>query len=225
MDRKEISFSIGKRLRELRKEHGLSHADLAKRLSEKYDVSISRDSLMAYEISDENHSKAKNLPNLGMRVEYLYVLADFYGVSMDYLLGITDVKSRDCTVKEVCEYTGLFEENVKWLHELPDTVRGASYKILEALNILMLHQEPFEAALIFASNAINASLLCIEEFETEELTGTDYLNAEKIIFAANKIPIDAEDASLLYEQMACNMFGKVIRALCEAVKPQEGDQS
>lgn len=92
MDRKNISFTFGTRLKELRQEHGLSHVQLSNQLKNKYGISVSRDSLMAYEVADDARSKADKLPNLGMRVEYLYCLADFYGVSLDYLVGNTDYR-------------------------------------------------------------------------------------------------------------------------------------
>ena len=39
-------------------------------------------------------------------------IADAYGVSTDYLLGRTSVKSTDIDLKSVCEYTGLTENSV-----------------------------------------------------------------------------------------------------------------
>lgn len=118
MDRQRISFVLGERLKELREERGLTHAGLIKQLSEKYGVSVSRDSIMAYEISDESRAKADKLPNLGMRVEYLYCLADFYGVSLDYLLGKTAVKTADCSIQVMAEYTGLSEMALNKLNDL-----------------------------------------------------------------------------------------------------------
>lgn len=90
MDKKQTSFTLGTRLKELRQKQCLSHVQLSNQLKEKYGISVSRDSLMAYEVADDSRSKAEKLPNLGMRVEYLYCLADFYGVSLDYLVGNTD---------------------------------------------------------------------------------------------------------------------------------------
>lgn len=87
MDKKKISFTLGARLKELRQERGLSHVQLSRQLKDRYGISVSRDSLMAYEVADDTRSKSDKLPNLGMRVEYLYCLADFYEVSLDYLVG------------------------------------------------------------------------------------------------------------------------------------------
>lgn len=102
MDKKNISFTFGTRLKELRQECGLSHVQLRDQLKDRYGISVSRDSLMAYEVADDTRSKAEKLPNLGMRVEYLYCLADFYGVSLDYLVGNSDyydIKHSDLTIE------------------------------------------------------------------------------------------------------------------------------
>lgn len=102
------SFVMAERLRLLRESHKLSLEKLSKTLSEKYGLKISSDSLMNYEFSKGGHNKTYK--NLGMRVEYLYCLADFYGVSTDYILGISDVKSPDPSLQAVVEYTGIPED-------------------------------------------------------------------------------------------------------------------
>lgn len=92
---KSNSLLMAKRLKELREEKKLSHVSLSKALKERYDIDISRDSLMSYEVSDPHHTKAYK--NEGMRVEYLRCLADFYCVSADYLLGFTNDQNREAS--------------------------------------------------------------------------------------------------------------------------------
>lgn len=105
------SFVMADRLRSLRESKKLSHEKLSKSIFEKYGIKISSDSLMNYEVSREEHSK--KYKNLGMRVEYLYCLADFYGVSTDWILGISDVQSPDAELQAVVEYTGIPEDAIK----------------------------------------------------------------------------------------------------------------
>lgn len=50
----------------------------------------------------------------------IVLLADYFDVSTDYLLGRTDVLSTDTTVRSICEYTGLNECSVYTLTELKD---------------------------------------------------------------------------------------------------------
>lgn len=52
------------------------------------------------------------------KVGNLIKIADYYNISVDYLFGITDTKTRNTDVQAVVEYTGLSEDSVKRLHEL-----------------------------------------------------------------------------------------------------------
>ena len=85
----EISL-VAKRLKELRTERGLSHQALIEALSDKYGedgFSISKDSLINYE------KTSGKIHCVRMSAETLWYLADFYGVSTDWLLGKSDFKS------------------------------------------------------------------------------------------------------------------------------------
>lgn len=55
---------------------------------------------------------AKALPD----IDQLEKIANYYKVSTDYLLGLSNAKSSDVNVKSAMEYTGLSEEAVEWLH-------------------------------------------------------------------------------------------------------------
>ncbi len=112
----DFSVVMAERLKTLREKRGLSHERLSKAIKEKYGIEISSDSLMNYEVSDKNHTKFGK--NRGMRVQYLHCLSDFYGVSSDYILGISDVKPSDITAQSVIEYIGLSDDTVKTLHDM-----------------------------------------------------------------------------------------------------------
>lgn len=107
---KSISFITAQRLKELRTQKGLSYESLRKALMEEYGIDISVDSLKNYEVTKDGHVRAYK--NEGMRLSYLRCFADFYGVSSDYILGISDVKSQSMAVKMIVDSTGLSEENV-----------------------------------------------------------------------------------------------------------------
>ncbi|WP_407386381.1 helix-turn-helix domain-containing protein [Ruminococcus sp.] len=81
--------------------------DLKKRRQEVADdLGISRSSLEYYE-------KGKRRPD----IEVLAKLADYYGVSTDYLIGRTNAKTTNKKWRFVCEYTGLSDNAVAVLHE------------------------------------------------------------------------------------------------------------
>ena len=104
---KEASVLIAKRLKELRKEKGLSHEMLSAALKEQYGVVISRYSLMNYEVEAVNHTSFGS--NIGMSVNYLRCLSDFYGVSADWILGKSDYRSKATEATTLAD-VGLSEE-------------------------------------------------------------------------------------------------------------------
>lgn len=109
-----LSPILAKRLKRLREDKGLTLAALSKTLTERYDIQISKESLTNYEVAEEScHSKAKK--NEGMSVKYLRCLADFYGVSSDYLLGLTDIPSADPNTQTVHKFIGLSGEAIDFL--------------------------------------------------------------------------------------------------------------
>ncbi len=112
MTEKERSFEIGKRLKMLREEKDLSHVALKQELENRYGVKISRNSLMNYEIREDFHSKSDKLSNLHMGADYLSCLADFYGVSTDYLLARSNIRSTDPDIQAAVRYTGLSEKTI-----------------------------------------------------------------------------------------------------------------
>jgi len=61
--------------------------------------------------------------------ETLCKIAEFFGVSVDYLLGRTNIKTPDATMQAVIEYTGLTEDNVSTLHYMTE---GANQTIVRS---------------------------------------------------------------------------------------------
>ncbi len=83
----EYRMAITKeRLIDLRKEKKLSLEQLSREL-EKRGVIISHTNLMYYEIGDPYHKLYNRTRS--MSIEILAALADFYGVTLDYLMGFT----------------------------------------------------------------------------------------------------------------------------------------
>lgn len=58
-------------------------------------------------------------------------LAEHYGVSADFLLGLSDIRTSDVTAKSVIEYTGLSEDNVDFLHWIRRGMQNHLYVDLE----------------------------------------------------------------------------------------------
>jgi|GEM_PF-6160436 hypothetical protein len=126
---------MGERLKLLREEKKLSHVILSKKIKEKYGVNISKDSLINYEATDVTNLE-KIRKKDGMRIEYLRCFSDFYGVSADWILGNTDVRSPEIQFKGICDMTGLSERAVRMLGKM-NQGKSSPSKFLDVLSGLI----------------------------------------------------------------------------------------
>lgn len=115
MDTDKLSVALATRLKQERTSRNLSHVALRNALKEQYGIDISKDTLINYE-TGLNHTKTKK--NLGMRVEYLMYFADFFGVSSDYLLGLSDIRTPNLDTQIICKKTGLTEKSLENLQTM-----------------------------------------------------------------------------------------------------------
>ena len=97
---------MGVRLKELRKEKGMSLTKLSEILEEKYGVSVSTSQLMYYE---KGESEPRNK-------QVWEKLADYFGVSEGYLLGYSSVKT------EADLKVAVLDEMLKKLHVIKDNM-------------------------------------------------------------------------------------------------------
>ena len=130
------SLKMAERLKQLRGK--LSHQKLSETIEQRYGVKISKDSLINYEVTDEHHTKAYK--NEGMNMKYICCLADFFGVSTDYLLGISDIKN--INTKEITALQlGLSEkaiDSIRLINEIEP-------KITTLLNWIIENENPTRA--------------------------------------------------------------------------------
>ena len=98
------------RLEDLRKEKKLSFEQLSKQLAER-GVNISNTNLKNYEINDPIHPLYGRTRS--MSIEYLVAFADFYDVSVEYLLGLSN--SRKQEYHQISEQLGLCDGAIEEL--------------------------------------------------------------------------------------------------------------
>lgn len=171
----ELTVTLAQRLKKLRKARELTLPELSAALKEKYDINISRESLSNYEVTAPHHTKYGK--NEGMAVKYLHYLADFYGVSTDYLLGRTRVRTTDTEVQAVSNYTGLSSRAIFWLRSLSaEQIEVFNLLLDEASFSLTLHQivklKQIAAATQDETITINDSFTMNREFYTNVLKYT-----------------------------------------------------
>lgn len=112
------------RLKELRKEHGWTQVTVIDAINRKYpelykqrqkekpdsDI-ISEGTIKQYESYGGKIS--------GMSVETLCLFADLYGVSVEYILGLTDIRTPDADIKGISKKIGLSEAAIEKQLEHP----------------------------------------------------------------------------------------------------------
>jgi len=164
----EQQLKTKERLKELRNENGITSTKMPSELRE-YMTSAC---LIDYEETNPDKemrfSKTK-----GMSVERLVALADYYNVSVDYILGRTDTRSKDYEVRELAEYV------------------GASTKVIEGI-IKMYRKVP--AADIIFDRMLNTrySTLFLQSVLAHITTTVSY---------QQRIGVNAGDLDELYEKL------------------------
>lgn len=91
---------------------------LAKNLSELIgkDVKNIAEHLGCSSQAINQYKQGTSVPQLNKLIK----IAEYFNVTTDYLLGLSKVKTTDPKIKEICEYTGLSDEAVEFLHNHRD---------------------------------------------------------------------------------------------------------
>jgi transcriptional regulator with XRE-family HTH domain len=100
--------SIGTRIKELREKRGWTQEDLVEKL--KANENVERSTLAKWETGRQD-----------FKTKHIIALAEIFGVTSDYLLGLSITPSVDYDTKMICDYTGLDEKSIEFLHYEPDT--------------------------------------------------------------------------------------------------------
>ena len=116
--REKINSCIGIKLMMLRETKGVTQAVVAN------ETGISRTSIVAYE-------SGKSIPDL----EKLYLLAEYYDVSCDFLLGKASCTTHDLSY--ISEKTGLTEKSINALEKYYMAKDDNQYDITELINQLL----------------------------------------------------------------------------------------
>ena len=71
------------------------------------------------------------------KTENLIEIALFFDCSLDYLLGQSPVKTPNASIKAICDYTGLNEEAVAFLHFIKDRTIPDDHGTLDIINLVL----------------------------------------------------------------------------------------
>lgn len=106
--------SLGRRINEILGEKNILQKDLARALGV-------QKSAVSYFMND---ARKPNIQQLGM-------IADFLGVTTDYLLGRTDTRTPDIDVQSITDKTGLSEASVYLLTEYGNALAGVINELFD----------------------------------------------------------------------------------------------
>ena len=145
------------RLRELRAEKGVSLRELAQKLG------LSYSSVGKYERNEAQPS-----------FDILFKLADFFNVTIDYLIGYTDIRTKNLEYKSISEKTGL---SVKAIETLVNFKNGSedqkspSYLLCaEHLNTINLLLGVWSDTFITISNYLHFSATHFKNFYNDDMS-------------------------------------------------------
>ena len=173
------SPEFAKRLKTCREAKGLSHFKLSCALEDELGVSITEGSLINYEVANALHSKFG--ANAGMSTKNLVALAQFFGVTTDWLLGLSDVPTPGADLRSACEYTGLSSMSAQRIKQfgygailsqiIETTVFGAVMtNIQEVLDCRRMQQREDYQEIVDAENTPAVQKL-LHELQTYGYTG------------------------------------------------------
>lgn len=124
-------------IKDLRKEKGISSTTALEKeiepYAKKYGITISSSTLNDLEETDDSSTSKKSRKNKNFGYKIFLALADYYGVSVDYIFGRTDTRSPDPDMRAFKEYTGLTEnaiERLKIQCEKARTTDDNSYNLV-----------------------------------------------------------------------------------------------
>lgn len=160
------------KIRNLFEESGNTHGKLAEYIEKKTGESVTRQAVGQW-------CNGNSCPNL----KIVPVIADFFGVSTDYLLTNTGIKSSKIEITGVCEYTGLSEKAVR-------NIQNAYHKpITEGENILFEGIDSILSGTLILSLALSCMYL---QKKSAELISSLPLSFEAIVIASQKLNVDSE---------------------------------
>ena len=148
-------------------------------------IGVTKSSLSLYECGD-------NIPD----AKTIRKMAEVYGVSADYLLGLSDAKTDNKDIQAICEYTGLTEKTISALHEMSDST-GFVRCFLEALIAPGFFDNgvdafPLEEARKYVFQAATAVKSAKQEMREFIASGAASADTSDEVYYYNRFRYDAE---------------------------------
>ena len=154
-------------------------------------------------------------------IEKIVKIAEFYNVSVDYLLGITDAPSRDNDIQSVCGFTGLSQKAVLLLHDLSSS---SSYTkgFRESVISLILESDIFWNEIMeYVQNSYmqkKGSVMEISaDMEREAQEAAELLTFLNFSGYTKYTVLDGGTNSEIQIQMASDSFGRLLSSIVNKI--------
>lgn len=222
------------RLREIMKDRGENQTSLAEKITEQY-VTIQRQTISLY-------MNGQSKPD----TERLTAIAKVLNISVDWLLGLSEIKSTNYEVRQVCNYTGLSQVAVERLHQIattgntPNMVIAFLDSFLGGIYLTDFATAAWRAAMTQAIYVMNirdglslSAFNNIPESDQQQIRNRFIIRHEQRETAINRrlleqlqagpqkkesIEVSADDMSMLYESVAQSRLGDSLEdAISDAV--------
>ena len=152
-------------------------------------------------------------------------ICEFCGVTADWLIGLSEVKSPDTTVQAVCAFTGLSEEAVNSLHKLDGNVDGISCLLADTMRTDVLNESilngirnlPSTAPEVFSAEGDGGPIPIdrLDERAYEAVIRSDilddYQEVRKRIQKAHCFLLGPDDTRIFYQERAAELVRDFIR--------------
>ncbi len=207
----------------LRKERNLSFEQLSKALSER-GTHISHTNLKNYEILDPEHPIYARTRS--MSIEYLVGFADFYDVSIDYLLGISNSKKNEYS--DISERLGLSDDAIDRLVQCKDSseengdVKPPFQRDTVILNNL-LTSDTFDYVMekiklsLFADFMYKLSQNAQQEFLREQ-NATELEKSREFMNRHGYFPVENDVIASVHMENAIGELGRYLRELSKHIQ-------
>lgn len=124
-------------------------------------------------------------------------LARYFGISADWLLGLSDVSSTNVTVKEMCKYTGLTEDVITMFS-------GMSDEDMQTINFMIMSY-PFKTLVRYMT-----FFLSRRDFaETKKLQEDDLKQVELSLVGTRYTIVDQGELLEIYRNEAVEAFQRI----------------
>lgn len=178
-----VQLTLGEKLKDLRNQKGLTTIQVCDEILKRYNYNLSNGKY------NEMEGDAKK--DFGHKT-FIY-LADFFEVSVDYLLGISNIPSPNIKIKAICKLTGLSEKAVKMLISTTSMSLQQSLDLFEGTTISEIEKEELYNGLGDYPEQLSGCSFILSDFVNMLFNNEELLKTASYFTEANRTAFNGID--------------------------------